>query len=122
MHWAMAYLGTPWVAGETDCWNFARRVWRERFGRDVPPVGVDVASPLDTRRALRDLMHAEWLPTDAPQEGDAVVMARGTAPCHVGVYLAGGSILHSIEGAGVICTPPGRLQGYQVAGFYRWAE
>lgn len=123
-YWAMKYLGLPWVAGESDCWNFARRVWREQFGRDVPPVLVDVASALDTRRALREQMHAEWIKTDAPREGDAVLMALGAMPCHVGVYLAGGSILHSVEGAGVVCTPPNGIArvGYQITGYYGWQE
>ncbi|MGV8987819.1 MAG: NlpC/P60 family protein [Cypionkella sp.] len=123
-HWAGRYLGTPWVAGESDCWNLARRIWREQFGRDVPAVIVDASSPFETRRMLRDGDRSRWQVTQTPMEGDAVMMARGTTPCHVGVYLADGSILHSVEGAGVICTAAeGLLRvGYQVAGFYAWRE
>lgn len=121
-HWALKYLGLPWVAGETDCWNMARRIWSEQFHRDVVSVAVDAASPLASRRALRDGDKGQWRPTETPIEGDAVMMARGTSPCHVGIYLAGGSILHSVEGAGVICTPAGGLLrvGYRAVGFYSW--
>lgn len=124
MHWTLGYLGTPWVAGESDCWAFARRVWRERYGLAVPDVAVDAASPLDGRRAFRDQVHPEWSRTEAPCEGDAVLMAMGGPPCHVGVFVAPGAVLHSIEKSGVIVThipDLGRI-GYRVAGFYRWQD
>jgi cell wall-associated NlpC family hydrolase len=121
-HWAERYIGTPWVAGDSDCWNLARRVWAEHFGQIVPVVAVDHASHLATRRAIRDADLSDWTQVLAPQEGDAVLMARGAAPCHVGIWLAFGAVLHSIEGCGVVCTPQRRLPdiGYRITGFYRW--
>jgi cell wall-associated NlpC family hydrolase len=123
-HWAGRYLGTPWVAGESDCWNLARQVWREQFARDVAAVMFDATSAIETRRILRDGDWRCWEMTETPQEGDAVLMARGTSPCHVGIYLSGSLVLHSVEGAGVICTPIGDLLrvGYRVAGYYMWQE
>jgi cell wall-associated NlpC family hydrolase len=123
-HWATAYIGTPWVAGDSDCWNLARRVWREHFAREVPSVIVDAASPLAGRRAFRDADLSQWTEVQSPREGDAVLMARADAPCHVGIWLAFGAVLHSVEGAGVICTPQHRLGdiGYRITGFYRWSD
>ena len=48
MHWAAAEIGQPWVPGISDCWSFARRCWRERWGWDVPPIMID---PADLRAA-----------------------------------------------------------------------
>lgn len=121
-HWAETYIGLPWVAGDSDCWSLARRVWADHFARRVSVVAVDPACPFAGRRALREADMSDWAATGHPVEGDAVLMARGMSPCHVGIWLQGDLVLHSVEGAGVICTPRTRLAstGYSVAGVYRW--
>jgi cell wall-associated NlpC family hydrolase len=124
-HWSAPYVGTPWVAGTSDCWSFARRVWREQFGWQVPPWGGD---PQELRHAVVALQaaahHPDWQAVDLPAEGDAVLMGRSARPCHVGIWIApaeGAGILHSLERAGVVYTPPGRLPalGLRVLGRYR---
>lgn len=123
-HWAAGYIGRPWVAGQSDCWSFAREVWRDRFGFVVPAVSVDPRSPLGARRmAARAGSFEGWQAVETPAEGDGVLMARGAHPCHVGVWAAG-AVLHSLEGAGVVLTRPGRLRdlGYRLVGYYRRAE
>ena len=107
-HWAAGYVGTPWVAGTAECWHFAGLVWRERFGIEL---GRD---PMAARHA--------WARVDAPREGDAVLMARRPGrPCHVGIYLDPGLVLHCVEGAGGVVTPLGRLGdlGYRLHGLWR---
>ena len=123
-HWAAGEIGLPWVAGASDCWSFARRIWRDRFGWDVPPVPVDPGSPRAARHALSAAPEeAGWVQVDRPREGDAVLMGRGALPAHVGIWiepdLAG--VLHALESAGVVFTPPDRLAGlgYHIIGFYR---
>ena len=126
-HWAVDHIGTPWVAGVTDCWSFARGLWRARWGWDVPPLTVD---PEDARAGRRALSvspgSAGWVDADTPTEGDAVLMAKGARPCHVGVWITPepeAGVLHSVERAGVVFTPPARLagMGYRVVGIYRRA-
>lgn len=127
-HWAADYIGTPWLAGVSDCWSFARGVWLARWGWDVPPLTVD---PQDARAGRRALQQPPdtigWLPIADPREGDAVMMARGARPCHVGLWVEPSptaGILHSVERAGVVFTPPDRLAGlgYRICGMYRRAE
>jgi len=121
-HWAAAYIGTPWVAGESDCWHFAARVWRERFGLDVPALAVDASDPRAARRAFEGAdEHSAWVQMLHPAEGDGVLMAMGARPCHVGIWILPGGVLHSVEGAGAIFTEPHRLaaMGYRILGFYR---
>lgn len=126
-HWAADYIGTPWVAGASDCWSFARALWQARWGWDVPPLTVD---PQDARAARHALAvppeTAGWQAVTVPQEGDAVLMAKGARPCHVGVWITpepDAGILHSVERAGVIFTGPYRLHtiGYRIIGIYRRA-
>ncbi len=126
MHWSAEYIGQPWTADDAHCWAFARRVWRERFGLVVPEIEVDGASALAARRAfVRG--QSGWQEVSVPVEGDAVVMAKGQHPCHVGIWvqpepMAG--VLHAIERMGVIFSPAPCLGGlgYRVTGFYRRAE
>lgn len=127
-HWSAAYIGTPWQAGLSDCWSFARRVWHVEFGWDVPPWGGD---PADLRHALVALStaphHPDWHVVAEAEEGDAVLMGRSHRPCHVGIWITppgGAGVLHSVELSGVIFTAPGRLaaMGYRVLGIYRRTE
>jgi cell wall-associated NlpC family hydrolase len=126
IHWATPYIGLPWVAGHSDCWSFARRVWRERFNWVVPVLSVDPEDARAGRRALSvDPAEVGWAHVVHPVEGDAVLMARGARPCHVGIWIApesGPGVLHSVERTGVVFTGLDRLAGlgYRACGFYRW--
>jgi cell wall-associated NlpC family hydrolase len=126
-HWSAAWIGTPWRAGETDCWNFARRIWAQQFGWHVPAVPVD---PCDSRAGMRALAAPDaalWRNALrlSPQEGDALLMACARQACHVGVLvLPGGAaaVLHALEQPGAILTALSRLDllGYRIVGRWRW--
>lgn len=124
MHWAARYIGLPWTPGHSDCWSFARRVWAERFGWDVPPLIIDPQNPRAVRQALAENpVDQGWTAIPDPVEGSAVLMGQGLRPCHVGIWItpeAGAGILHSIEVAGVIFSSSGRLAGlgYRIHGFW----
>lgn len=124
MHWAAEYIGDPWVAGEHDCWAFSRRVWREKFGMDVPAVDVDACNRLACVRAFDGHEEkASWYHVDTPQEGDAVLLAQSRHPSHVGVWVDadGGGVLHCVEGIGVVFQTISSLKvaGWHGLEFYR---
>lgn len=128
-HWAERYLGEPWVAGTHDCWHFARRVWRERFGWGVPALEVDALDRLASLRAFAGHQeYRRWCevegPQDQPREGDACLMGKSTRPSHIGVVVDVGTcagVLHCLQGAGVVFTPYERLSclGLRVVAHYR---
>lgn len=125
-HWASAYIGAPWVAGEHDCWGFVRRVQRERYGREIPPFDVDAFNRLACARAVRDNPErSNWRQVAAPQEGDAVLLAHAKHPSHVGVWVEadGGGVLHCVEGDGVVFQTRKSLSacGWGRLEFYRHA-
>jgi hypothetical protein len=122
--WPIKYIGEPWIRGEHDCWCFARRVWLEQFGIDVPPVDVDALSTLSVMRTIRDGDHLlSWTKINEPEEGCGVLMGKSDRPSHVGIWsgLDGGKILHCVQGRGVVFTGMQSLQimGYRVLGWYR---
>jgi cell wall-associated NlpC family hydrolase len=123
-HWAVQYIGEPWVARDHDCWAFARRVWREQFGRDVPAVDVDACNRIACVRAFAT--HEErthWHNVAEPQEGDAVLLSQSKHPSHVGVWIDadGGGVLHCVEGFGVVFQTVAsmRAAGWHGMEFYR---
>lgn len=119
-HWATGYIGAEWTRDDT-CWHFAARVWREQFGISVPLLSLDGGDPRATRRALDGPERAAWGAVETPAEGDGVLMTKGARPCHVGIWIGLGGVLHSVQGAGVIYTPGERVPdlGYRVTGYYR---
>lgn len=125
--WPACYIGEPWIAGESDCWAFCRRVLRERFGVAVPPIGVDP-------HALRDVLGAfgghpereHWLPVPIAREGDLVLLGRALRPAHAGLWVdeRGGAVLHSLEGIGVVLSRPADLRaaGWRIVEILRHAS
>jgi cell wall-associated NlpC family hydrolase len=120
-HWADQYVGLPWIAGERDCWSFFRQVQAAHFGRQVPAIDVDALNRLESTRTFADhAERAEWAEVQAPQEGDAVLMARSRHPSHIGVWVNGG-VLHAVQGVGVVWQRLAqiKLDGWQRITHYR---
>jgi len=124
--WARQYVGLPYRdfgrdRSGVDCWGGARLVAREQFGLEVPSyvgayAGVGCGPTLAAaaeRRALAALIAGEaaagwralWrrasgVPFAAAGEipGDFLLMRQGGVPCHVGIVIAPGWMLHVERG------------------------
>ena len=123
-HWAGAYIGEEWVNGQNDCWHFFRKVQREHFGREVPVVDVNALSVLSCAQAIdKHEERSNWVVVQSPKEGDAVLMGKGKHPTHIGVWTDadGGSVLHSLEKAGVCRQKLSALKrdGWNTITYYR---
>jgi len=132
-HWAMQYLGRPWVSGgqgphDFDCWGLVRWVQREHFGRELPLVVVDATCKAEILAAFDGhAEYARWQLVEKPAEGDCVVtMTAPDEPSHVGVYLEidGGRILQCVTGSGVVAPSlrATRRSIGQHLQFWRWKE
>lgn len=99
-------IGIPFVDGGRDtsgmdCWGLARETMK-RFGKNVPDFTV---SCFDTV-VINSLYDGErvkwsWTKVDMPEPGDLAVMnldpLSPTMIQHVGVYVGGGRVLHTLE-------------------------
>lgn len=110
-HWAIQYLGKPWVSGAQgpeayDCWSLVRAVYRDQFNITDLPAFITDATDTAQVQAMFDgnQEFSNWRQIDTPIEGDAVITMNGQRPEHVGIWLAidGGKILQCVYGAGVV--------------------
>ncbi len=123
MHWSAAYIGEPYaptLAG--NCLGLARRVYRERFGREL--VGLLGAC----RAARRGSLPA--VEVEHPRDGDLVVLGHRPAdPArHVGIYASGPglppSVLHADDERGAVVLTRMRMvrAAWPVVAFLRPTE
>jgi len=126
MHPAERFIGIAYDADTFDCADFVAHVRRELFGHEVRlPNGRPRGEAGQV--ALGSLSKSYTTPTDAPQDGDLVLMKRRAGVGHVGLYfrIAGeGWVLHSNETNGASVLQPIRdlhSWGAIVEGYYAWA-
>ena len=114
-------VGMPYRR-DFHCAHFVQHVNREMFGREVRLPGGGVSSPAERAAEFG------WTPTDAPKDGDLVLMFELGRPKadHVGVFFVVGHeprVLHLTK------TKQGSLLsrvsdlgglGLRVEGYYRW--
>ncbi len=125
-HWAERYVGEPYIEGENDCAALAARVQFEVFGRRI---GLPTERLSDHRGWSRqiEIHRADYaIPTDLPQDGDAVLMIGRGRLNHIGIYAhinGSGYVLHAMKSAGHVVLHRIRdldRYGLQVEGFYKW--
>lgn len=108
-----------------DCWGLVVRAYRECFGIELP--GYEHVSALSSREA-GEIIAAQsqlWAPIPAHQErpGDVIVLREGSWPCHVGLVVKAGFMLHvDLKVETCIESYNTALWRNQVVGIYRHAE
>ena len=124
------FIGIPYSARHMDCADLALLVQRELFGREVSLPGKRLR-PLraDAQAvALASYVAALGEPTDAPKDGDAVLMrdAGADVATHIGTYFFinyAPHVLHTSHVTGASVLHRARdLAGYglHIEGFYTW--
>lgn len=128
-HWSERYIGLPYIEGGYNCAELVRQVRAEVFGHAVL---YPAEQPTDYRgqaRMLRDELprHVVALgPTQAPADGDGVVLIARGYPEHIGIYClinAEPYVLHNyIRGGMVVLHRVSDLpaQAIKLEGVYRW--
>ena len=127
-HWCEQYVGRPYIEEVSDCADLVCEVVRDLRG-----ISLNLPSDRQWRRtAPEDLIQSYGHladPTDAPQDGDAILMAirgrRNQLGSHIGVVgLHEGVVwcLHSLEITGSVFQPLDVLARAHlvVRGFYAW--
>jgi len=121
------YVGIPYKAGGRDrdgcdCYGLVRLVLRERFGKEMPEYGECISHGADESYRLisDDMPLVDAFRPDVPQAGDVVVLKMRGQPSHIGVYLGGGKMLHTLaEHDSAIESVDGPKWVKRIEGYYR---
>lgn len=104
-------IGKPWVSGAAgpdafDCWGLLQHVFKIRRCVKLDPFeGLEQTGPAGVRHKTKEEeTSGRWALIIYPVHFCVVAMSRGRHIEHVGLWLdeAGGGILHSYKGAGVV--------------------
>jgi hypothetical protein len=119
--WALDYVGLPYILGAGECAHRAALVWRQRFGWTMEVPSAHGNLRLAQRLIRAALASGDWAATRSPEEGDAVVMAKGDLVAHLGVWVAPGHVLHCTRAEGMVLTAVEDLpaQGFRLVGTFR---
>ena len=128
--WCANYIGLPFKSlgrdrSGLDCWGMVYLVYREVFGREVPPY-AEYADAYDTEEVgalIRGEIVTRWREVSPEKLGDVILLRVRGEPCHVGVVVAHGKFLHSFEGTqSCVERYDGLKWRRRIMGFYRYAE
>lgn len=107
----------PWRYGASgpdawDCWHLFRAFQVHVMGRAMPGYPAAARDVARLRALSKAPERALWAETQTPRLGDAVEFVRSNMPFHIGVWLpaGGGTVLHAVEGAGVVTESLFRLR------------
>jgi len=101
------YIGIPFESGGrdesgVDCWGLVRMYYSDIMKIDLPSLDGKYESAFHTE-IVRDLVDItkpviKAKPVEEPRSGDIAVVKLAGIPCHVGVYLEPGYVLHAERG------------------------
>jgi len=123
-------IGIPFVTGGRDpktgldCWGLCREAL-QRFGDNVPDFPMACYDALQINMIVL-AEEPRWRRLDVPEHGSVVCFALDPmVPWliqHLGVYLGGGRIIHTLEkrGSSLISMDHRFFRG-KIRGFYRWS-
>lgn len=126
--WADTYIGLPYRFGargpnEFDCWGIVRHVLLRQFGVDLPDHCEDTPESNADRQSMSGALLAsaeqpEWrriagreraaaplIFAEEERPGDVVLIRRHLFPCHVGVIVCRGRMLHTENELNAMCVP-----------------
>ncbi len=127
--WCPNYIGLPFKSlgrdrSGLDCWGMVYLVYREVFGRDVPPYAAyaDAYDIEEVGALIRGEIVTRWREVSPEKLGDVILLRVRGEPCHVGVVVARGKFLHSFEGTQSCVERYDSLKWRRrTMGFYRYA-
>ncbi len=121
------YIGIPFKSNGRDelgidCYGLVRMVLRNEFGKELPDFYYKNALNKEEVRNLinvnRPLLAGKK--TKRPKPGDVAVIRYRGIPCHIGVYVGEGKILHIKQGTDSIIERANSVHlKARIEGYYR---
>lgn len=83
-----------------DCWGLLREFYFQHFNIELPSYDDQYQDAFDKQSTESVIQnnYSDWVLVNNPQFGDAILCRLAGHPCHVGVYLGEGKMLHTQSG------------------------
>jgi cell wall-associated NlpC family hydrolase len=130
-NWANKFVGLPFLPNGRDengldCWGLVVKVYEDQLGIKLPQMdGAYESEDAISLRRISVKMKEEsqrWVRSVVPQIYDVALMRWGSIPCHVGICIGNGYLLH-IERKTLSCIQ--RLTDIdiqpRIVGYFRYA-
>lgn len=105
-----------------DCWGLVRLVYENEFGMSLPFFSEyysDASEGKKVAEALREGKEViSYEEKENPEYGDVIIFNIKGNPCHVGIYVGRGRVLHVLKGTNSVLEKlnsmrlKGRVEGY----------
>ena len=87
-HWALNYLGKPYIRGENDCWTVFCDIQNKIYNKNIDITSFGDISEIDAiRQFKRNPLRQQFKNIKLPKEGCAVFLSKGKYTSHIGTYL-----------------------------------
>lgn len=103
------YIGIPFLSCGRDelgidCYGLTRMVLRNEFGKELPDFYYKDALDKTVVNKLIDINRPllAGVKTKTPEHGDVVIIRYRGKPCHIGVFVGEGKVLHIKHGCNSI--------------------
>ena len=112
--WAARYMGIPFRVGGrdftgVDCYGLVRLVYQHERGIALPEADTHYheTGPGVAPMVTRGVLSGPWrvVTGEIEQPFDVLVINEGGEPCHIGLVLSPGWMLHAAHGQGVGVSP-----------------
>lgn len=122
-HWAAKYIGLAW-SPERNCWWLVRQVFRDRYGIEMPELGVGDIRVADNVASIKQAAEVSgWRRAEGdPQDGDILLGRDFLGKRHVGVMIETRGKLRFLHNDGyttekgctgsVLCQPLADVTGF----------
>lgn len=129
----MDWVGIPYanrgrdIKTGLDCWGLLIEFYRRTLGIELPSYEAAYDNSSDMNQTVNAIKYEkkdfDWKKVASPAYGDAILLRVLGHPCHVGVYLGDGRMLHTLTGHDSAIES---IEGYKwknrIDGFYRHSQ
>lgn len=128
--WYNNYIRIPFLdKGRTekgaDCWGLARIIYKNRLNIELPSfLAYENTRDSNSINNLYRNHYKNWESVEKgnEKEYDIIVFRMMGVPCHIGIVIGDGYMIHCLEGSGTIISNYKKDQQWfrKIEGIYRW--
>ena len=112
-------IGVPYEV--SDCWGIVKDFYSLVFNKELPDYYDEAPNDDNLANMYVENAKGNFERVETPEFGDLILIRLNGIPCHIGVFIGEGKMLHTIRGSGCVIE---RLSRWipRIEGIYRVVE